>query len=699
MRIIVCTCIFLFACESNQEKAVVPFNLTDFGITDSSNMQMSDGGVATDSGDTQSDALLPIDDLTSEGTASCKSPVVYEVDRPIFTDSTEAWGLNEAGVLGTRLTIGDINGDGLPDFAARRAGTHFDQFTETEDTTRRFHWLMLNRGGSFEDVTQSSGWNAVRGTYPITVGRPAEVVAFADVDNDGDLDAYTGVDVRQRLTLELGEDQPVAIEERSELLINDGTGHFTLVAPEHPLRRLNRQDVPSGISFVDMNLDGNLDAWITQGGLGAPMQDRVFIGNGQGGFEDITSESGVTTESWIQAATMNEGRGHSTAWSASACDLNNDGYPELIAGSYGRAPNHLWRSASVDGAVNYVNESVASGYAYDDDQSWGDNQFAACYCASNSDAEGCDSAQRPRINCGQTNWRHNTDREPFRLGGNTGTTVCADFDNDGWADLVTTEIKHWWAGSSSDASELLLNAQSSDVRFTRPGNAQTGLAIEHGGGSWDEGIITATWLDFDNDGRKDLYMGGTDYNGNRGRLYHNQSSPGNPQFVEVQPNLGIDQHRSHGVAVADFDGDGDMDLIVGHSRNRCDASDPTNCYSTRQVRLFENTLNDAGNWIQLKLEGGEGTNRSAIGAVVIVNTTQGKQRFEVNGGYGHYGAQDDMLVHIGIGPDCDATVEVSWPNEVRHKSRYRLPANHRFAITENQPPVIVSPSEPSEPSE
>jgi len=351
--------------------------------------------------------------------------------------------------------------------------------------------------------------------------------------------------------------------------------------------------------------------------------------------------------------------------------------------SYGRAPNHLWEGVrAADGTVTFVNRSIESGYAFDGDQTWQDNQFAMCFCQSNPDAEGCDSVGTPAIACTTDNWDHATGREPFRLGGNSGCTSAGDVDGDGDLDLMTGEIKHWWAGAGSDGSNLLVN--TGELRFDRPGDAAMGLEADHlGSASWDEGHMTNTLFDFDNDGRLDVYVGASDYPGNRGLLYHQDSTLA---FTEVATTDFFEHNRSHGVVVADFDRDGDLDIIVGHSRSRCDAAAPNDCYETTQIRAFEN-VTPTGNWLQVRLEGGEGTNRAAIGAQVTVRTSDGRtQVAEVDGG--HYGSQSDLTLHFGLGTSCDAEVTVRWPNAELTTESATLPAGHRFAWTQGQAPQL-----------
>lgn len=611
--------------------------------------------------------------------AVCNAGSRYTGAGPAFVERTAEWGLT--GVEGVRLSVVDLEGDGHPDFVVRRAAIASDDFV---GDAGRSTWVMRNTGAKgFVDVTQSSGLLAMRTDPSGDRGRPGQVMAFADVDNDGDLDAFVALDT---------SDPAKSLGETSELMLNDGSGKFSFGPAGSAARSSEEPSHPSGITFVDFDRDGAVDLWVTQSsyqGIGqftsTPQQDRLYRGDGQGNFLLVTEQVGLATAPWGSIPDMNAASSHANAWSSLACDLNGDGNPELLAGAYGRAPNHLWQAVRDDSGTRFVNRSIAAGYAFDGDQSWQENQFARCYCQQNPTAEDCDTVGAPQISCSQPNWNHATDRQPFRLGGNSGTTSCADIDNDGHLDLLTGEIRHWWAGSGSDASEILLNTGEADVRLERPGNAAVGLSREHTTVSWDEGHMTNAVFDFDNDGWPDIYIGASDYAGNRGLLYHQASKLA---FTEVALAAGIAHNRSHGVIVADFDRDGDLDVIVGHSRARCDATLPNDCYETANVRLFENVLGETGNFVQLRLEGGTGTNRSAIGARVTVVAGGVTQTQEVGGGHGHYGAQHDLVLHFGLGAACEAEVTIRWPDGALTTETVTLPAGHRFLLSQGTHPRV-----------
>lgn len=605
---------------------------------------------------------------------------------PIFTEATADWRLDAVGAQGTRLAVLDYDGDGLPDLLVRKA----DGFEDFAEGGTRGKWLLRNTGSGFEDVTRSSGLLTLRFPGAADQGRPVSVSAAADVDNDGDLDVFLGKNV-----LPLVGDGDA---ETGEILLNRGDGTFELGKESNGLRRVGEVAVPASASFVDVDRDGNVDLWVPQNmppSGDQPLQDRLLLGDGQGGFTDATFEFGLQTLDWSWVEDLNAGLAHSWAWSGTACDLNGDGTTELLAASYGRAPNLLFQGVrSPDGTVSFVNRSVASGYAYDERQDWSDNQSACCWCQLHRSDPGCAEVPAPtlircRSDADVFRWNHLYDREPWRLGGNSATTVCADVDNDGALDLLTTEIVHWDVGSSSDPSELLLNTGEPDVRFVRPGNEVTGLTRTRVLPDWNDGDMTAVVFDFDNDGWPDVYIGSSDYPGDRGLLWHQRAGePG--RFDEVAVADFFEHNRSHGVVAADFDRDGDLDLVVGHSSARCDASAPNNCYPTQQVRLFENIVGNRASWLQLRLEGAAGTNRSAIGARVVVEAGGIRQTQEVDGGHGHFNTQQDLTLHFGLGAACEATVTVRWPDAALTTETFRLPAGHRFHLKQGEAPRLVA---------
>jgi hypothetical protein len=620
----------------------------------------------------------------------CTPGTRWSAGQVVFREVTSDWQID--GVDGIRLAAVDFDGDGWTDLAVRHASDAASDSSEPPACCSdqscaegvicpvRRVWLLRNRGDrTFEDVTSSSGILENRSETNPNLGRPAQVFAFGDVDNDGDLDVYTG----------RGDGETLPQVETSELMLNDGAGSFAFGPAESPLRILSG-DSPSGAAFTDYDKNGLLDLWVTRNTHdGVPRPDALFAGTGSGGFVEVSDPAGLTTRPWMNVDDINAARAHSIGWGALACDLNGDGYPELLAASYGRAPNHLWQALGPDAAFAYQNRSIESGCAFDHRSDWTDNESARCYCTLNPDAEDCAGVPEPQtIACNSPSdvfrWNHSDDREPYRLGGNSGSTMCGDVDNDGDMDLLTTEIVHWDVGSSSDPSELLFNSGESDVRFERPGNEVTGLSREHAGIDWNDGDISGALFDFDNDGWLDVYIASSDYPGTRGLLFH-QTTPGS--FEAVPVDQGIDHTRSHGTAVADFDHDGDLDIALGHSRARC-ASD---CYPTGQMRLFEN-LSPQGNWLQMTLTGRGGSNRAAIGARVTVRREDGVVvTQEVGGGHGHYGVQHDLTLHVGLGPACRAEVIIRWPDAAQTEETHALVSGYRFLIEQGGSAVPVPP--------
>jgi hypothetical protein len=577
----------------------------------------------------------------------------------LFGDATENWGLGKTGlnVTGNRIVAADLDGDGYPDLIISSSATNR---REQIGVAPKLQWVLMNRprpggGRRFVDATVESGLFQVRGGSTTEL-RAAHLAAVGDVDNDGDLDVFSGtfVDPNNGTPAKPMPDTG----DRSEVMLNDGTGHFTLAPPSASRPTAAEKPTTTSATFVDADRDGRLDLFVgfwyerygyTYNGL----QAQLYHGFGDGSFLTVTDEVGLKT----QPDGFAQGLNHRPAYGVTSCDLDGDGAPELMVSAYGRQWNLLYQN---DGNGNFTEVGQKSGYAGDSNRDYSDNDFFACYCTVHPSQPDCAGVAAPRSGCptpADSYWSAGSDDQPWRLNGNTFSTYCGDLDGDGKPDLYSAEIAHWHIGQSSDHSEMLRSKTTpGNILFERPGRAATGLVWPHVNDSWNEGGLMVAGGDLDSDGREDLVVAASDYPDNFGLVYHQKEDR---TFEEVGAPWDLHHACVSGLAIADFDRDGDLDVVVGSGTAR----DCSLIWKTNEVHLYENAQPARG-WLEVKLAGdGLTANRTGIGAKVTVTVMGESQVKELQGGYGHMTLQNDTVLHFGLG-DCPAVdrVTVAWPD-------------------------------------
>ena len=241
---------------------------------------------------------------------------------------------------------------------------------------------------------------------------------------------------------------------------------------------------------------------------------------------------------------------------------------------------------------------------------------------------------------------------------------AADYDGDGWLDIVKTNF-------SDDTATLYRN--NHDGTFTDV-TAAAGLAGNSQYLGWG-----ALFLDIDNDGWPDIVMA-------NGHIYPELDSKGlsntfrepkllywnqhNGKFLDLSHDAGpgiTTPFNSHGIASADFNHDGALEIVVNNSH------DPPS--------LLKN-LGEHGNWLLLKLEGTK-SNRDAIGARVTIRMWRGhpcprlhQQSQEVRSG-GAYISQSDFRLHFGLGSASSVDlIEIRWPSGLTQRFDKRLRQSH-----------------------
>lgn len=555
-----------------------------------------------------------------------------------FTNVAEDAGLAKA--RGWRVTWADVDADGRPDAVLEN------------------RFVYLNKNGRFEAKADAG------------LPEDAHTLIFGDVDNDGDPDAFVGrycdfdrprvkdgkvvVDDKGKPVMDVPDDG-----RRSQIYLNDGAGRFAVKKEsgvEEPHGTIN----PA--MFFDYDNDGRLDLMVgfwykapwVPGHHGPCYPNALFRGRGDGTFEDVTEKAGLKTRPETERRD-----GARPTFGLSHADWNNDGFQDVFVCVYGRQWNYHYKNNG-DGTFTEVGEKTK----FD-----GDDDETGVYT---------DEVKKMFAKRGNAL----TDEEPWRSNGNTFDAACADFDNDGDIDVFLCEITHWWAGPPSDPSMLLVNQGAPDFAFHRDLKRGIDRGIDkESAKNWNEGDLRAGWLDVDHDGLLDLLLASGDYpDGQFLRIYRQKDDH---NFTDATKALGLDWESCGGLSLADYDRDGDVDILVGRSLMRAEQPLLDKCPKGDDGKpmpvcaLWRSDASKAGKSISIRLVG-KTANRQAIGARVKV----GPQTREIYGSLGHNGHQDYPELVFGLGDAPKADVEIRWPNAKLTVTKHALDAG-RYVIAED----------------
>ena len=470
-------------------------------------------------------------------------------------------------------------------------------------------------------------------------------VAFLDFDNDGLLDIFA-------VTASKLDGFAQGAEPVNRLYRNKGDRTFEDVSKEAGIAR---SGWGQGICTGDIDNDGSVDIYVTYWG-----SDVMYRNRGDGTFEDVTPP-GIGSRWGTGCAFVDydrDGKLDLMVANYVDFDLKNTPRPDgprpcrwkeenVICGPQGLKPalNRLWRNESTPGKIRFQDVSKSTGIEapgpryglsvttldYDCD-GWPDIYVAVDSQASllyHNKRNG--TFEETALETGVA--LSEDGREQAGMG-----SASADYDGDGWPDLVKTNF-------IDDLPNLYHNNREG-IFSENTGQAGLGKYSQFLG--WGVGFF-----DYDNDSWPDIFM----VNGHvypriksgeyrqRRILYRNA---GGGKFIDASVEAGaavMEKTAGRGLAVGDYDNDGRPDLLISNMNER--------------LSLLHNTLK-SGQAITLKLVGRK-TNRSGIGANARVTVGKRTLTGEVRSG-STFMSQSDLRLHIGLG-DANAAeaVEVQWP--------------------------------------
>lgn len=496
---------------------------------------------------------------------------------------------------------------------------------------------------------------------------------FFDHDGDGDMDIYLVNSGK------LGG-PPDPNPSRNALYRNDGGGSFTEVTEASGT---GDDGYGMGCAMADYDNDGDVDIYVTNLGPNVLYRNR-----GDGTFEDVAEAAGVGNRSFGSSCLFADADadGHLDLYVVnyvvlSLSDEKMCGKPGLRTychpSDYDAAPDVFYHN---QGDGTFADWTRKAGLYRDDGKGLG---------VVASDFDGDRDIDIYVANDTSPNFYFRNDGEgvfqevgqilgvAYGEGGlpEAGMGVAAgDYDGDGWMDLIVTNY-------AQETNSIYWNSRGEyfENRIVTSGLAGASL-VPLGFGTG--------FFDLDLDGRLDLAVMNGHIEVNISSFYDYQSYPqsnqlfrnrGDGSLEDVSSGAGpgfTERRVSRGLACADFDLDGDLDLLV------------TNCDDGPQ--LLENRTQPLGGWVAFLPLTGDPP-RVAIGARLRLETADGAQvRDAISGG--SYLSQSEPWVHFGLGKAKGIDVlEVRWPSGKSQRFE-GISAGRRYRVVEGKDaPEAVAP--------
>jgi hypothetical protein len=416
-----------------------------------------------------------------------------------------------------------------------------------------------------------------------------------------------------------------------KLYKNNGDGTFTDVSKE---TGIDDRHWSMAAGAVDYDFDGDQDLYLLNYG-----PNVFYRNNGNGTFSDITLSLGLEGPEKLNGFTK---------WSigVSFWDYNLDGRLDVMVGNF-LAFDPAYVSTAGSGIMPHPSEYKGQASILYEQQS--DGKFvdvtkknnllypdSKCMGLTVYDYDDDGDLDIFQANDHHLNYLFRNDKGIYKevavesgvaansKGVGTGSMhgSLGDIDGDGLVDLLVTDLEY------GALYRNMGNGLFTDI------TESSGIAGQMAGkGSWG-----AVLFDFDNDGDQDIAAADGTAEELILQLPLLLENDGSGKFKNAGPESSqyFSKKRSgRGLAVLDFDNDGDMDIIISHVDK------------TATAALLRNDGGNKNNWLGLTLIGKSGMG-PAIGAKVIV-TTGGKKQVLVNQWTTSYLSNNDPRLHIGLG--------------------------------------------------